>query len=62
VNGKPNTSQTISCAGGSCFSYDLNPNILPLVKKYPNGLTYKYSQGIDGKPVVDGRIIIKQQP
>jgi len=63
VNGKQNQPQQISCSGETCFSYDLNPDILPIVKSlYPNGLTYKYSQSVDGKPLYDGRIIIKQQP
>ncbi len=58
IGGTPNTDQTIQCAGGSCFSYAINPNLEKYLRENPTkGLYYKYWQTLNNK-TADARIII----
>jgi plastocyanin len=57
--GNPGVDLHISCPSDTCFSFDINPKLLPLFQANPNlKLTYKYNQTLAGT-MVDGRIIIQ---
>jgi hypothetical protein len=57
--GNPGVDLHISCPSDTCFSFDINPKLLPLFQANPNlKLTYKYNQTLAGT-TVDGRIIIQ---